>query len=96
MLSKWTDHNGEEHRVKDDYERNKLLIDLTQQPADLVEKFDETIKSSIVTDLRKQVGLALIKFCIRHGLVKIEKTTAEYSQCFSSPYTGELTENKHR
>ena len=94
MLSKWTDHEGVEHRVKDDYERNRLLIDLRQQPADLIEKFDETIRTSIVTDLRRQVGLALIKFCNRHGLVKIEKTTGEYSHCFSSPYTGELLENQ--
>jgi len=90
MLSKWTDHEGVEHRVKYDYDRNRLLIDLQQQPADLAEKFDETVRTSIVTDPRRQVGLALIKFCNRHGLVKIEKTSAEYSPCFSSVYAGTL------
>lgn len=90
MLSKWTDHDGIEHRVKDDYERNRVLIDLSCQPADLIEKFDETIRTSIITDLRRLVGLSLIKFCNRHGLVKIEKTSAEYSPCFSAPYTGNL------
>jgi hypothetical protein len=92
MLSKWTDHAGEEHRVKDDYERNRLLIDLSMQPADLVEKFDALVASSIVTTPRKQVGLALMKFCNRHGLVKIEKSSGEYSSCFSSAYTGVLLE----
>ena len=28
MLQRWTDHNGDEHTVKEDYERNKTLIDL--------------------------------------------------------------------
>ena len=92
MLQRWTDHNGEEHKVLDDYERNRLLIDLSMQPADLVEKFDALVASSIVTVPRKQVGLALMKFCNRHGLVKIEKGSGEYSSCFSSAYTGVLLE----
>ena len=32
MLQRWTDHNEVEHRVRDDYERNRTLIDLTAQP----------------------------------------------------------------
>lgn len=90
MLSKWTDHDGIEHRVKDDYERNRLLIDLAQQPADLIEKFDQTVLDSIITTPRKQVGLSLIKFCNVHGLVKIEKSSSDFSSCFSTPYTGHL------
>ena len=93
MLSKWTDHDGVEHRVKDDYERNRLLIDLHMQPADLLEKFDNLIASSIITTPRKQVGLSLMKFCNRHGLIKIEKSSGEYSHCFSHAYTGKLLEN---
>lgn len=94
MLSKWSDHEGVEHRVRDDFERNKLLIDLSMQPADLVEKFDETIRASIVTEIRKQVGLSLIKFCNRHGLIKIEKSSGEYSSCFSAVYTGNLLQTQ--
>ena len=32
MLQRWTDHNGDEHTVREDYERNKILIDLHAQP----------------------------------------------------------------
>ena len=71
-------------------ERNRLLIDLTQQPSDLVEKFDEVIANSIITEPRRQVGIALIKFCNLFGLVRIEKSSSEYSPCFSSIYTGKL------
>lgn len=90
MLSKWTDHEGIDHRVKDDYERNRLLIDLKNQPADLIEKFDESIIDSIIPIPRKQVGIELMRFCNIHGLVKIEKSVGEYSICFSSPYAGHL------
>lgn len=90
MLSKWLDHENAEHRVRDDYERNRQLIDLTQQPADLVDKFDLTIVNEVNTEVKKQVGLALMRFCNQHGLVKIEKSTQEYSTCFSSPYSGLL------
>lgn len=86
MLSKWTDHDGIEHRVKDDFERNRLLIDLTQHPADLLEKFDQCIKSSIVVEPRRQIGLSLMRFCNVHGLVRIEKSSGEFSQCLSSTY----------
>ena len=92
MLSKWTDHEGKEHRVKDDFERNKLLIDLNQQPADLVEKFDSSIANSIITSPRKQVGLALMRFCNIHGLVRIEKSSGEFSPCLSAVYSGSLLE----
>ena len=76
--------------VKDDFERNRLLIDLTQQPSDLIEKFDQCIISSIITEPRKQVGLALMRFCNMHGLAKIEKTSAEFSPSLSSVYKGHL------
>ncbi len=91
MLSKWTDHEGVEHRVKDDYERNKLLIDLSQQPADLIEKFDRIIAESIIQAPRKQVGLALMRFCNVHGLVKIEKSSGEFSPCLSTVYPGSIS-----
>lgn len=90
MLSKWIDHEGAEHRVKDDYERNRLLIDLTQQPADLIDKFDLTIIEEVHLPVKKQVGIALMQFCNRHGLVKIEKQSQDYSSCLSATYTGKL------
>ena len=43
MLSKWVDTEGKEHRVLEDYERNKLLVDLHAQPEAIVEELDQTI-----------------------------------------------------
>ena len=90
MLSTWLDHEGQEHRVQDDYKRNQLLIDLTQQPADLIEKFDSAILDSIEKPTKSQVGIGLLQFCHVHGLVRIEKSVTDFSACFSTPYAGHL------
>jgi 5'-3' exonuclease len=44
MLQRWVDHNGEEHRVLEDYERNRRLIDLSAQPDEIKAKIFGTIK----------------------------------------------------
>ena len=43
MLQRWTDHNGAEHRVLDDYNRNKELIDLTAMPDEIKDRVDLAI-----------------------------------------------------
>jgi hypothetical protein len=90
MLSKWLDHENVEHRVRDDYERNRRLIDLTQQPPDLIDKFDRTIIEEVNQAAKKQVGLALMRFCNINGLVRIEKNVNDFSTPLSSLYEGQL------
>jgi len=90
MLSKWTDHNGEEVRVKDSFERNRVLIDLSAQPEYLVESFDQSIAQSVNQNSRTQVGFSLMKFANKWGLVRIEQNAADYSQCLSKGYQGVL------
>ena len=90
MLSKWLDHENVEHRVRDDYDRNCQLIDLTQQPHDLIEKFDRAIIDSTNKEARKQIGINLMRFCNVHGLVRIEKQVGEFSSTLSSLYEGHL------
>jgi hypothetical protein len=90
MLSKWVDHENVEHRVRDDYERNKMLIDLTRQPPDLIDKFDRCIIDEVNQVAKKQVGLALMRFCNINGLVRIEKNVNDYSATLSALYEGHL------
>ena len=88
MLQRWVDHNGEEHRVLDDYERNKVLIDLTAQPAEVKEKITGTIKESI--DANKdisQVGVRLMKFCHLYDLKKISDQAQAYAEPLNARYT---------
>jgi len=71
MLQRWVDHEGQEHRVMDCYNRNKMLIDLTCQPNDIKSKITECITTSKQKDHVSQVGIHLMRFCGKHNLVKL-------------------------
>jgi 5'-3' exonuclease len=90
MLSKWTDHQGHEIRVKDAYERNRGLIDLAAQPQQFKDQFDQTIRSTVNQPHKSQIGFNLIKFANSWGLVRIEQHAQDYSPCLSKPYSGHL------
>lgn len=92
MLQRWVDHNEVEHRVKDDYERNRTLIDLTAQPEDIKQKVDETIKTGIRTDLTPQVGIHFLKFCNKYELTKISNMAETYCNWLNQPYKGVLND----
>ena len=88
MLQRWTDHNGIEHRVMDDYERNRRLIDLSHQPDDIKMRMAETISESIALDKNvNQVGLRLMKFCGLYDLKKISDQAAAYAEPLNARYT---------
>lgn len=87
MLQRWTDHNGLEHRVLDDYERNRRLIDLAHQPDDIKTVIKETV--NIATKSNKnisQVGIRLIKFCALYDLKKISDQAQAYSEPLNAKY----------
>jgi 5'-3' exonuclease, N-terminal resolvase-like domain len=86
MLQRWVDHNGEEHRVLDDYERNRQLIDLKAQPADVKEIIVETIKTNSVPKSVDQVGMRLLKFCGLFDLVKISEQAQSYADPLNAKY----------
>lgn len=87
MLQRWTDHNGEEHRVLEDYERNKHLIDLTAQPDDIKAAMAETIATAISANKNiSQVGIRLIKFCNLYDLKKIADQASSYAEPLNARY----------
>jgi 5'-3' exonuclease len=90
MLQRWTDHNSEEHRVKDDYERNRTLIDLTAQPEDIKEAVDNVIKNDVRTVITPSVGIHLMKFCGKYELTRISDQSESYAKWLNSPYKGVL------
>jgi hypothetical protein len=86
MLQRWTDHEGVEHRVLDDYNRNVTLCDLAAQPADIRAKIDETI-NSIETKTVSQVGLRLMKFCAKWDMQRIADQAQQYADPLNARYT---------
>jgi hypothetical protein len=87
MLQRWVDHNGDEHRVLEDYERNRRLIDLSEQPADIKEKIFGTIKDNIEKEKNvSQVGIRLLKFCQLYDLKKISDQAQQYAEPLNARY----------
>ena len=90
MLQRWTDHNDIEHRVRDAYERNKTLIDLTAQPQDIKDKVDQAIINGVRVNTTPQVGVHFMKFCGKYELTKISEQADTYARWLNSPYEGIL------
>ena len=86
MLQRWVDHNGLEHRVLEDYERNRKLIDLAAQPQDIRDVITETINTNAVPKAIDQVGIRLLKFCNLYDLKKITDSIQQYAEPFQAKY----------
>lgn len=92
MLQRWVDHNGQEHRVLDDYQRNVTLCDLSAQPKNIRELIDNTIKTEAVPKEVSQVGIRMLKFCNTWDMKKIADNIQQYAEPFQAKYpekTGE-------
>jgi hypothetical protein len=85
MLQRWTDHEGTEHRVLDDYTRNVTLCDLTAQPADIREIINNTITEVEPKEV-KQVGMRLMKFCAKWDMQRIADQAAQFAEPLSARY----------
>jgi hypothetical protein len=88
MLQRWSDHEGKEHRVLDDYERNRVLIDLSAQPDEIKTIITETIATAVGANKNiSQVGIRLIKFCNLYDLKKISDQAQAYAEPLNARYT---------
>jgi hypothetical protein len=86
MLQRWVDHNGDEHRVLDDYQRNVQLCDLTAQPAEIRNLIEETININAVPKTVDQVGIRMLKFCNTWDMKKIADNIQQYAVPFQARY----------
>lgn len=88
MLQRWTDHEGKEHRVLEDYERNRRLIDLAYQPDHIKEIIANTIANATGANKNiSQVGIRLMKFCNLYDLKKIAEQAQSYAEPLNARYT---------
>jgi len=86
MLQRWSDHEGAEHRVLDDYNRNVVLCDLTAQPADIREIINTTITENAVPKEITQVGMRLMKFCAKWDMQRIADQAQSYAEPLQARY----------
>jgi len=90
MLQRWTDHNGEEHRVLDDYERNRQLIDLTHQPQAVKDTVDLAIIEQVSHKDIGQVGVRFMQFCGKYDLVRCSENAEGFGRWLNETYKGVL------
>ena len=93
MLQRWTDHEGQEHRVLDDYNRNRVLIDLTAQPEDIKLKVDTAIREQVSHKDVGQVGTHFLRFCGKYELTRISESAEQYGRWMNQTYQGVLNDN---
>jgi len=90
MLQRWTDHEGKEHRVLDDYNRNRQLIDLTAQPEEIKLRLDDFIREQITNKDVGQVGSKFLKFCGKYDLNRLSENAEQYGRWLNQTYQGVL------
>jgi len=86
MLQRWVDHNGEEHLVRDDYMRNKTLIDLTLQPDNIKQVLDAAIAVAVKAEHKPHVGLHLMRFAGANDLIRIGEQATEHARYLGASY----------
>ena len=86
MMQRWTDHNGNEHRVGDVYERNKQLIDLTLQPDEIRAEVFEQIANAQNSKSIDQVGIRFMKFCSKYSLTRLSENPTDHAKYLNAGY----------
>ena len=89
MMSRWTDHNGKDHLVKNDFLRNKKLVDLTAHPEHVVEAMDKAIQEEMKQEQATNVGFQFFKICNKYELEQLMNRAEEMSKILSAGYVNE-------
>lgn len=89
MNQKWVDENAKECIVKEEFEMNKLLIDLSEIPSDIK---TECLTIIAETTGRKNVpavdiGVRFMKFAGRWALTKIGNNSTQFMPMLKSKYS---------
>jgi 5'-3' exonuclease len=90
MLQRWTDPDGVEHRVLDDYERNVHLVDLTAQPEEIKAAVDAAIREQMSHKDVGQVGVRFMQFCGKYELNKLSENADSFGRWMNETYKGVL------
>lgn len=86
MLQRYTDHHNNEVTVKEMYDRNMELIDLTSQPQHIKDSCNQILLESIKTESVSNLGFKFLQLCGRWKLNKIADNMNNYTKMFNSGY----------
>lgn len=87
ILESWVDGFGESYKVKELYDRNTMLVDLTEQPQEIKDNIDLYIATKLMDPKeRKNIGFHFMKFASRHELKQVLETNNHFIPFLSAPY----------
>ncbi|HEY6435288.1 MAG TPA: hypothetical protein VIY47_01745, partial [Ignavibacteriaceae bacterium] len=89
MLQKWLDHENKEHRVKDKYEFNRKLIDLSLIPDDIKIRCleiiaEETQRKNVAA---VDIGMGFLRFCGKWALKRIGDNSTAFMPMLKAKYS---------
>ncbi|QXO12517.1 ribonuclease H [Erwinia phage pEa_SNUABM_49] len=82
MNTNWTRHDGVEVTVRQMYEHNRILVDLTQQPDEIKAIMDEVIFGREPKSV-PMVGVYFLRFAAKYDLVNIQNSPEYYVRLFT-------------
>lgn len=82
MKTEWVDHENEKQIVENVYNRNRMLIDLTQQPEYIKEEMDAAIAQAEQKQPVGMIGIRFIQFASRFDLEKVKASPERYLKVF--------------
>ena len=84
MLQRWVDHEEVEHRVRDDFERNRVLIDLTAQPDDIKDACRTIVRDAVLKDQVSNVGIHFMKFCSKWNMQRLSDSANDFGEILNA------------
>jgi 5'-3' exonuclease len=87
MLQRWVDHEEVEHRVRDDFDRNRVLIDLTAQPDDIKDACRAVVRDAVNKPHVGQVGIHFMKFCSKWNMQRLSDSASDFAEILSKGIT---------
>lgn len=78
--------DGKKHSVRELYERNKTLIDLTQQPEYIQDMLDETIADALDKNRVRMIGAHFGMFCGKFKLKKLLPRSDSFTYMLAKSY----------
>jgi hypothetical protein len=73
--------------VREEYERNEMLIDLTKQPESVKDMMDRVIVDAVQKEPVNNIGIHFARFCAKHDLKKMGQDGPDHARYLGAPYT---------
>lgn len=89
MNSTWDDPFGNKHIVKEEYEKNKQIIDLKELPNDLKNTVQKNIFDTLNKPNKSCIGIELVKYLKKWNLINLEKDVNSFSSYFQKGYNND-------